>query len=262
MSILPVLIFGTFALLFMAVAVISFVMFYQRRVIAHQLQIQQKEEEMQRELLRATLKAQEDEMQRIGKDLHDDIGLKLISVKNKVIGGLMNIKKETDEANYLEQAKNDLEAIRNEIRSISHTLYPSALDLNGLSFALEKICKDLNGYEGIKISFRLVGEYKKEKREAEITLYRIALECINNAIKHSCATEINATIHYTAQNILLEISDNGNGFDASDLMKQSGLGLKNIQSRAKAIGAELKFESSKSGTKVSIKYFLLEQKNQ
>lgn len=252
MNILPVLIFGTFSLLFMAVAIISFVMFYQRKVIAHQLQLQQKEAEMQRELLRATIKAQEDEMQRIGKDLHDDIVLKLISVKNKVIGGLVNTNKGTDVANYLEQAKNDLEAIRNEIRSISHTLYPSALDLNGLSFALEKICKDLNGYEGIKISLRLSGEYKKEKREIEIALYRIALECMNNAIKHSQCTEINLKLIYREQDISLEISDNGNGFDASDLMKQEGLGLKNIQSRSKAIGAELKFESSKNGTKVLV----------
>lgn len=262
MSILPVLIFGTFSLLFMAVAIISFVMFYQRRVIAHQLQIQQKEEEMQRELLRATLKAQEDEMQRIGKDLHDEIGISIVAVKNDVRLAALLVSEKAPADEQFENIKLNLENIRTEIRKVSHRLFPSALEIKGLPFALQKISGELDGHEKTKITFHFFGEYKTQNREIEITLYRIALECMNNAIKHSGCNEIDVTLNYREQDIALEICDNGNGFDASDLMKQEGLGLKNIQSRAKAIGAELKFDSSKNGTKVSIKYFLLAQKNQ
>ena len=261
MSILPVLFFGTFALLFMAVAIIAFVLFYQRRVIAHQLQIRQQEEEMQRELLRATIRAQEDEMQRIGKDLHDEIGISIVAVKNDVrlAALLVSEKASTDE--QFENIKLNLENIRTEIRKVSHRLFPSALEIKGLPFALQKICSELDGHEKIKISFHLLGESKTQTREIEIALYRIALECMNNAIKHSKCTEINVSLNYTEQNILLEISDNGKGFDATDLMKQEGLGLKNIQSRAKAIGAELKFTSDKSGTKVLMSYSYTSIKN-
>lgn len=260
MSILPVLFWGTFALLFMAVAMIAFVVFYQRRVIAHQLQMQQKDEEMQRELLRATLKAQEDEMQRIGKDLHDEIGISIVAIKNEIHIAALLVKKNAPADEHFEKIKQNLEGVRSEIRKISHRLFPSALELKGLPFALQNICKDLDGHERIKIAFQFNGEYKSEPREIEIVLYRIALECLNNAIKHSGCTEIIVTLNYREQHIILSINDNGNGFDSTDLMKQEGLGLKNIQSRAKAVNAELKFMSDKNGTHVLVNYLQTKEK--
>src|ERR1019366_7837919 len=91
-NIIGALLGGTLALLIMALAVIFFVVLHQRRVIAHQVAINQKDEEMQREMLRATIQSQEAEQRRIARDLHDDLGPMLSAVKLKIA----RVKKEME----------------------------------------------------------------------------------------------------------------------------------------------------------------------
>ena len=252
LNILLALGLGTLALLIMAIAVIFFIVIHQRRVIAHQLVLNQKEEEMQREMLRATIQSQEAEQRRIARDLHDDLGPMLSAVKLKI----SRVKKAMDEKAFdvadIDESKSMLDVTINQVRNISHQLLPPILEDYGLISAIESACAKISS-DKLEVLFTHPSEYNRLSMEMELAIYRVIMELLNNIIKHSGATKATVSILQQDGKIEIKVSDNGKGFNPDSPGKTAGLGLKNIQSRLKAINAIIAFESSPAGTTALIK---------
>ena len=234
--------------------IIFFVVVYQRRLLRQQKLMQEQEAAHQRQLLSASIQTQENERQRIARDLHDEIGAMLSAVKMKV--GQAKRKAKDNEAltPVLAETTDMLTDSIQNVRRISHALLPPLLDKFGLEAALKDTVEKSQSTDGPMVSFVLEGENRRLPQNQELGLYRVALEILNNALKHAQATHIDMKLAFQPDHIILEIKDNGVGFNL-DAKKASatGLGLKNIESRVLTIGGEWEFRSQKGeGTYVRI----------
>jgi signal transduction histidine kinase len=249
---LYVLFFGTLAMFMLAFTLISFVLVHQRRVIRHQRAMQDKDEQMQIELLRATIQSQEDEQRRIAADLHDDVGILLVALKLKVmqVGGLIQ-ENDIDTA-LADEVVAEMITVVDRVRDISHQMLPPDLEKHGLAQTLERVCNKIKG-QRFTVKFGVSPDYVPVDPAIELALYRVTMELLNNVIKHSSATIAEVQLKQKDGELKLVISDNGKGFDVNKMHEQAGLGLKNIQGRLKAINAEFIFNSSTAGTIVTIR---------
>jgi PAS domain S-box-containing protein len=188
----------------------------------------------QKQLTQATIDGQEAERREIGKELHDNIGQQLTTIKL-----FLDMVKSTavNEAT-IEMANMALKGVGdviNEIRSISRSLVPYTLKDLGLIDSVIELVEAANRVQLANIEF--VYEYFEEETIPEnqkLTLFRIIQEQLNNIAKHAKAKNVIITIQNTSQGVILEIKDDGQGFDSQKT--RNGLGITNICNRAELFG--------------------------
>ena len=224
------LIIGLVALLLAAA------LWYQRQ---KQKQLQ-KQAAIQAEFTQQLLQTTEDERGRIAIDLHDSISHELLSLKR-------GLKPE-----YTEGVAQKIDAIIDDIRQISRNLHPVLLDKIGLKLSIETLCEQYGEHETLFITHDI--DYDKPlPKPAELQVFRIIQEALNNTVKYAQANASNITMLHNTEGIVLEIKDNGKGFDVQKAL-QSGksFGLHSIIQRTKAIGGKAHIQSSESGTTITI----------
>ncbi len=250
----PTLVAGILGMSLLAFAIILFMLIYQRKLVSQQLQVQQMEAKLQKELVNAAIQAQEKERKRIAQDLHDEVGAMLSTVKLSLNSFTKNTDNEV--VQRAQETKSYIDETITTVRNISRDLLPATLERLGLGDALEELCEKLDSPE-TRVQFHQMNEVTRFAPQSELALYRISLELINNAIKHANASEVNVSITQTDQ-LQLVVEDNGDGFDYEAAKQKpsselGGLGLKNIESRINFIGAGIHYDSiPKKGTKVTI----------
>lgn len=234
--------------------IIFFVLVYQRRLMRQRFEMLEREAVHQQKLLSATIETQEIERQRIARDLHDEIGAMLSAVKMNLSLASRKTEEPKKLSPLLDETSDMLKDSIQQVRHISHALLPPLLDKFGLVAALKSMVAKAQKEEGPQLLFKIKGEEVRLEPQKELGLYRVALEFINNAIKHAEAKQIRLHLQYEEDKISLEIKDNGKGFDLEGKKKEAkGLGLRNIESRIQAIGGEYSFQSSPgNGTHLQI----------
>lgn len=178
----------------------------------------------------------ENERKRIVSDLHDELG-PLLSVVKFQVSSL-----DTDNAGDIEiidKANHNLDTILERIRGICNHLLPQVLIRKGLLMAIHEYVSDMNGQAGMEIEFN----YDKQltlPAEAEIHLYRMIQEIINNAVKHSGASLLTINISAKNKKVVITIRDNGRGFNKEKIRSESrGFGMRNILSRVDILKGDL-----------------------
>ncbi len=194
----------------------------------------------QQEITEAVITAQEKERQEIGGELHDNVTQILAS--SRLYLGLA--KKDIKQSNqFLDETEILISSAIAEIRSLSHSLIPPSLDDSELSEALDNIISNVSKAGSIKIIAdlkRFNENYTSDK--LKLGIYRIVQEQFNNILKYSKATTVYLSIAHEDGKILLNIKDNGIGFDK--LKKTTGVGLLNIKARASLFNGEMNVISS------------------
>src|SRR6476620_5706899 len=135
---------GTLAMLILAIGIIVFVIFHQRKVIRYQMQMKKLEGEKQQILLNASIRFQEEERQRIAADLHDDAGPLLATARLYLNENLVNLDK-TSQLQSIYNAKQIIDDTIQLIRNISHSLMPPTLKNFGLESAVNDLFQKLSG---------------------------------------------------------------------------------------------------------------------
>lgn len=213
-------------------------------------------EENLRYYLQQITRAQEEERKRIARELHDDTTQLLLSLSRQLDNFIRNGDNYSPE--QIDFLKDIQEQVNRGVQSIhryAQDLRPSLIDDLGLMAALRSLVKRAHEYNGIVISLEVVGEERRLPSEVEMLLYRVIQEALNNVWKHSMATESHIDIRFFEKQVDVSISDNGIGFELSDMiddLAQTGkLGLIGMQERARLLGATLSFDSSPGkGTRV------------
>jgi len=207
------------------------------------------------DLINALHKGQEQERKRISKELHDGLGQQLAAAK-MLLGAfetdLGNLGKENQQL-YC-KALITLDGAIKEARNISHNLVPHLLEGKGLVPAIEQLCKNISQNEISQFEFRHWGMKARVNPHVEIGIFRVLQELISNIMKHAHASQVDIILKQHKNKIILEVEDNGVGFQGSfEEMQLNGIGLRNITSRVKGLRGKITLDSSeKQGTAVII----------
>lgn len=232
---------GTVGMLLLAGAIFFFFVTYQKRLLIKQLELNEVKAAQQREILENTISAQEKERKRIAQDLHDEVGAMLSVVKLNI--GMIEKKSEEEKAKKLaSETKTYVDEVITQVRRISRALLPPSLEKLGIYNALVEFANWVNKSEQIKLECRKSGEQFRFDTRKELALFRIQQELVNNALKHSGAQKIWINLHFSGNSLYAVVNDNGKGFDLNEKMN-TGLGLKNLESRSALIGAKFKMKS-------------------
>ncbi|GAB3510880.1 sensor histidine kinase [Emticicia fontis] len=262
MSDLQLIFLGSSGLLVLIIFSILFVVYYKQKQAEQKVAIQELKAEMQRQLLESSLEVQEVERRRIAKDLHDEVGAMLSMTK---MSYNQLLKKLNTSAELTEQGKTTKEFLEesiNQVRRISRELVPSTLEDFGLISAIDEFIQKIHIASGVLFIFNHEGieESQRFDKKIELTIYRIAQELVNNALKHAEAQEITLKLLVQPSKIVFIFTDNGKGFDLIAVKKdpKSGLGLRNIESRLSVVNGTFNIKASiGQGTNTKIEIPLL-----
>lgn len=203
--------------------------------------------------LRRSMIAQESERRRIKQELHDGLGQTLTSM----LLGLRAIEETSSDPKVIEiihQLRPIGASIHDDLRRIVSGLHPAILDQGGLVDAVSQLIDQLRLASKANFHLNSKGvEFKRFDRNYETLVYRIIQESLNNAVKHSEATEIHVELELEGQSALkIRVNDNGRGFAPRVASgTQTSYGLIGLRERALAVGGHIEITSGKSGTTVS-----------
>lgn len=232
------LFFGTIGMLVLAIGMIVFIIFHQRKVIRYQLRLQKLEYEQQKTLLNASIRFQEEERQRIAADLHDDAGPLLATARLYLTENLVNLDK-TSQLQSIYNAKQIIDDTIQLIRNISHSLMPPTLKNFGLESAVNDLFQKISGSGSLNASCRFHDYRERLQADQELIIFRVIQELINNILKHSNSSFIHLTQNLSGSKLYIRMHHDGKGLTQADFEKlnksSGGLGLKNIQSRLKLL---------------------------
>lgn len=211
--------------------------------------MQKKEAAMMRERSSALLEGQEKERRRLAMELHDGIGQMLTVIRFKIsaLDGQEQFQKET---------KALLDDTISEVRRISNNVMPNVLLDFGLESALKTLCSNTSKYTGIQVVFDFIqGTDLNINFESSLSLYRIAQEALNNAVKYAEAAHVSIEIRLEENDIFMEIRDDGKGFDTEEYSRKGKLsnGIKNMMERVRLLQGRFAIHSSPTeGTQIKV----------
>ncbi|UCC75788.1 MAG: ATP-binding protein, partial [Anaerolineales bacterium] len=195
------------------------------------------------------------ERNRLARDLHDSVTQSLYS-STLLAEAAERLVKAGDLARtegYLSRLGDITQGALKEMRLLVHELRPLALEKEGLAGALQQRLDAVERRAGVDARL-IVAEELNLPAEMEEDLYRIAQEALNNALKHATATQVTVTIRADEERVLLEVSDNGTGFDPQ-AKSEGGMGLANMQERAEKMGGTLEIDTEAgSGTTLRLAF--------
>ncbi len=233
-----IIILGTaFTLVILALTMIIVVTGQKKKSLL-ELQMQRMEVNRQKEIAENTLISQEKERQRVGLELHDELGPTFAAIRLNV--DRMQQKVEKDKVieipELAKQTSEALEVAISQFSDISKLLYPVILNRHGLKHALHDLVDKANFEKQTTFSMDINFD-ASPKEITNLTVYRVCQELITNARKHASATNVHIDIQKNDNRIQLVYSDNGVGFD--NTLDYSGLGLNSIKGRVEAIGGKI-----------------------
>jgi signal transduction histidine kinase len=208
-----------------------------------------------REMTERLLAAQEEERQRISRELHDDLGqaltTQMISLRN--LQDDLTIPSEVL-FERLQSLYDQTYEIFVKIRRLAQDLRPPILDALGLKVSMQTYCSEFTRRTHLPITFETDESLPQLPDISNIALYRILQEALNNIVKHAQATHVWVELNLEDNNIILTIQDNGQGFDAKKA-QSTGIGLSSMQERVMLAGGKFNITSApKRGTILSAQF--------
>lgn len=238
-----------------ALLLVSFLSFrtYQQKRKLQEQKISELEKEKLLLATQSILKGQEEERNRLAKDLHDGLGGLLSGVKLQLGAMKGNLILSEENGRIFNNALGKLDESISEMRRVAHNMMPEALLKLGLQQALQDYCDGLSESQPFKINCEFHGLETRMDSSFEIVIYRIVQELLNNAVKHSGATTILSQVIRQEQNLSITVEDNGKGFDTATTVANEGTGLKNVRSRVDYLKGHMDLDSTPGkGTSVHI----------
>jgi two-component system sensor histidine kinase UhpB len=199
-------------------------------------------------LARRLVEGEEIERRRIAAELHDRVGQNLSALNINLDIALGLLPKESMEARVrLADSLALVEGTLQTIEGLMADLRPPLLDEYGLGAALAHCLQGFEQRTGIRAAFDDPGELGL-RREAAIALFRIAQEALANVVKHAGARAVRVALARQDPEVLMEISDDGRGFDPGErLARSTRWGVTSMQERAAAVGGYIQVESTPGG---------------
>jgi signal transduction histidine kinase len=204
------------------------------------------------------VRAQEEERARIARELHDQTIQALALICRNVASIIERYSPLPDVAvKKLRQIQEMAEQAVKDVREFVIALRPSILDDLGVVTSIHRLLIDFAERTGVEGQFKLEGQDNRLPRDAEIGIFRIAQEALRNAELHSKANKVMITIRLTANEVNLDIYDDGIGFrvppNLSSFSTRGRLGLLGMHERTETLGGNLEVRSNhQQGTRIIV----------
>jgi PAS domain S-box-containing protein len=206
------------------------------------------------ELSSRLIGAQEEERKRLARELHDDLSQQIAALSLATGNLKRQIPKERAEA--LAQADgihNKLVELAEAVRRMSHELHPAILQYSGLAPALRAYCEEFGALTGLEIALTVKGSFEHVAPAAALCLFRVAQEALRNVAKHARVSAASVELRRVDGVLQLTVSDNGVGMETGIAAAKAGLGLLNIQERARLVGGKVEIRSGAGqGTSIMV----------
>lgn len=195
----------------------------------------------QRQLTQASIDSQEKERREIGKELHDNIGQQLTTIKL-----YLDLAKSTADEQTAEMVSLSLRNISdviNEIRSLCRSLIPSSLGDLGLTDSVNDLIYSITRAQQLSITLDHAHfDEDTVPENQKLMLFRILQEQLNNIVKHADASHVTITLRNDAGELCMDVIDDGKGFDPANV--RLGIGLVNMRNRAEMFGGSAIIETA------------------
>jgi signal transduction histidine kinase len=213
-------------------------------------------------LLQHALTAQEEERKRIARELHDETSQALTSLTLNLQAAITQAEtngvEDADFISRLRKIQSLAVHTQNEISKLMKELRPTLLDELGLPAAISRYAKDSLESLGTKVFTEFEGVEERLPIEVEVTLFRIAQGTVGNILEHAEAKNVSIKLECNASECILEVKDDGKGFDVNKITRVDkggrGAGLFTMKERARLVGGACNIKSqSGKGTRIAVK---------
>ena len=214
------------------------------------------QEEVQR-LSHRIISVQEEERQRIAQELHDDLGTSLLFLKMMIQSMVKKLRENSENEPILVESDTILKYLAEIVetsRNISHDLSPIDLEQLGIVVSLNRLLERVEDNTQLRVekNYSLLGEIEFSQ-VCRINTYRIVQETVKNTIKHANAKNLTVQAFSEDGQVYLRLTDDGEGFEISEISDNMGIGIAFMKERASLMNASIKFKSApKKGTEVTI----------
>lgn len=222
--------------------IIYFVVLYRNRQLKNKKEQDEREAAYRQELLQTQIEIQEQTLEYISKEIHDNITQVLSFVKLSM-GTLSHTLDDTKKAKLIESRELVAQTIT-DLRDLSKSLSFEHIAQIGLVKTIEKEVERINKTDLVKVSLLTEGQIYSLGEQRELVLFRIYQEALNNALKYAGAKHFKISLQYQADLFNLTLEDDGSGFSPDLLNNKTGSGLRNMENRAVLIGGNARIESA------------------
>jgi len=217
--------------------------------------VEQSRREAEKRVITAIIQTEETERKRFAKDLHDDLGPLLSTIKLSV-SSLAEMEQDERRREVLRNTDYIINEAIKSIKEIANNLSPHMLSNFGVASAIKDLTNRIFGPGIPVIRFESNQFGQRYNEETEMILYRVVSELINNTLKHAQARNIEIQFTRQGNMLFLTYSDDGIGFDVPEVLHghSKGMGFSNITSRIRSVKGTIEVESSQeNGTRVIIR---------
>lgn len=241
----------TLTVVLLVVIIVIIFSIFQNRKVKFLYEQKEAEQRFEEEIIKSQLETQEQTLQNISWELHDNIG-QLLSVARMQLN-IIQADLTVDKKKLVNETGEIISTSLQEIRSLSKLLNPEVIKNIGLEEAIQLEIDRFNRLNFIKASLIINGDSIAINQKDEIILFRILQEFLSNSVKHSKTSKLEITLTYLATTLTIHIQDFGLGFDENTVKK--GAGLLNMKNRAKLINTIFDLKSAKDkGVSLTLTY--------
>lgn len=237
-----------FAVLFLVLLVLVLLLVYRKSVYQNQIKLKQIEHQKQIESFIITSEAEEREREKIARNIHDEIIPILSAIETSLGKNFIDLETpKFDKVRFGTDIVRLKQGIK-DLRDVSHDIIPTGLRSFGVITSLSYFFKDLKAGGNIMIDFEDRTEYGDTppfNMAAQLNIYRICLEVLNNIQKHSGYNYLKVIVEQTVESMEIEFMHNGKGITTAEIDKLieagGGMGLNSLRSRSILIGARIDY---------------------
>jgi len=241
----------TLTVVLLIVVIIVIFSIFQNRKVKFLFEQKETKQRFEEEIIKAQLETQEQTLQNISWELHDNVG-QLLSVARMQLNMLQPGLADNQKALVNETGEIISKSLQ-EIRTLSKLLNPEVVKNIGLEEALQLEVDRFNRLNFIRATLTIKGDSVNINQKEEIILFRILQEFLSNSLKYSKTAKLDVTLIYTDEFLIIKAQDFGIGFDNKTTKK--GSGLLNMKSRAKLINTKFDYKSEKDkGVSLTLTY--------
>lgn len=251
------IVIGSSSIILILIALIIASLFIQqKRKFRHRHQLENLRHQFDEEILRTQLEIQAQTYETVSRELHDN-------VSNTLSVALLNLNLAPNERtaewnNRVEEAKKLLLEAKHAVKDFSWSINPQNLNEQSFDTSLEQLAQKFSRLNLYTVRYTATGKKFGIEGSRQIIIYRIVQEALSNVAKHANADAVDVTVNFDAPFLRIAVCDNGVGFRMDSLSSGGAVqkaGLKNMQARARMIGATLAVETTPGkGTAVKLAY--------